>query len=360
MVVRCKLGKLAWIFWSCLLFAQVVIARAAPAAPPEVWFMSAGQSPDLTDLFTRPAEWAKARQSVNVFAFGPGHLTPAREGQPSLYSELVSVGAFRLIKSWGMKISIEVPALKEWDCAGAHTPEITEQLIRRARDQGGDVRYVAMDEPLISGLGLNVRKCALTIAEAAQVVAKYAKRLGDLERQSGQNNPVGIVDIEAYPSVSVAQIKQWITYLVDGGVKLSGFHLDPNVHYIDIHPDIKNNLKRDLSDLQAFLKEKGIPFGVIIWSGYDPVKSDRAYYDYAMAWARAVHASIGSPDRLIFQSWVRRCGLNGPCTGRDMGCGASDPPYCGKSSVPLNLPEEGRDVFTQTRLVLDVLSLFSH
>jgi hypothetical protein len=176
--------KLAWIFWSSLLFAQLVAARAVTAAPSEVWFMSAGQSPDLTDLFTRSAEWAKARQSVNVIAFSPDHVTPARNGQPSLYSELMSVGAFRLIKSWGMKISIEVPALKEWDCAAAHTPEITEQLIRRVRDQGGDVRYVAMDEPLISGLGLNVRKCALTIAEAAQVVANYAKQLGDLERQT--------------------------------------------------------------------------------------------------------------------------------------------------------------------------------
>src|SRR5204863_1474998 len=111
----------------------------------------------------------------------------------------------------------------------------------------------------------------------------------------------------------------------------------------------------------GFFHEAGIPLGIIIWSGYDPLNADRAYYDHAMDLAGQVKAAIGMPDHLVFQSWVTRapvaCAQSEPACLRQ-GCSPDDPPYCGEKSVPLNLPDDDPAAFTQTRLVRAVLSLF--
>jgi hypothetical protein len=101
--------------------------------------------------------------------------------------------------------------------------------------------------------------------------------------------------------------------------------------------------------------------GIIIWSGYDPLNADRAYFDHAMDLAGRVKAAIGMPDQLVFQSWVTRapvgCAQSEPACLTQR-CSPDDPPYCGEKSVPLNLPDDDPAAFTQTRLVRAVLSLF--
>ncbi len=353
-----------WLRQSATLAVPFLVALSA-ASPlavaqtaPEVWFMPAGASPDIDDLFTHPDEWPRARSRINVFAFSPGQLTIPKDGRPTLLSGLVAVNAFRTLGAWGIGTALEVPAIKEFDCTGNWNARVTASLIEIVYVSGGAVQFLDMDEPLISGLGLNVPKCHLDIDQTAAATAEYATAVTTNPKITAHGPPPRIVDIEAYPSLSVQQIEQWISALERDGLKLAGFDIDVDVHYINIHTDIKSRLDSDLQALKNFMSVKKMPFGIIIWSGYDPVPSDQEYYNDAMDWVRTVHRAIGSPDRLVFESWVTRCSQSGPCTGPHFGCSTSDPGDCGSVSVPLNLPENDRAKYRHARLINDALAIF--
>ena len=325
------------------------------AAPISVWFMPAGNSPDIDDLFSHPDSWARARRLTDGFVFSPGQI----EGNPSMLSGLIAVDAFRLPKAWGLSTILGVPALKEWDCAARQTPSVTVRLMKKIFAEGGRVQFLEMDEPLISALGINVPVCHLNINAAADEVAAYAKSVTMDPAVQASGSVPRIVDIEAYPAVSVGQIETWLTALESSGFKPAGLNIDPNIHYIDIHPDARSRLAKDLQELQRFLRKEGIPFGIIIWSGYDPLPTDEDYYLHAMAWARSIHEAIGRPDRVMFESWVKRCSLVGRCVGPKRACTSGDPIYCGTMSIPLNLPEEGAGAFTHTRLIIDATAVLT-
>ena len=343
-----------------LLFAPAVGSVAwAAGTPLSVWFMPAGNSPDIGALFKGPDQWSRLRAQVNAFAFSPGQLQPAEPNRASLLPGLKAVDAFRQVTTWGLRTVLGVPALKEWDCAARQTPSETLKLMKTVYAAGGKVHFLDMDEPLISALGLNAPICHLSTDMAAAEVAAYVRAVTADPAVVASGVTPGFIDTEAYPSLSVQQIETWLQALARFGVKPAAFHLDANVNYIDIHPADKAHLVADLQELRRFLAGRGIPFGVIVWSGYDPVRNDQEYYDHAMTWVRALHAAIGRPDRVIFASWVRRCSLTLSCQGPDRRCSPSDPAYCGSVSVPLNLPEDGPGVFSHTRLMHDGLALLA-
>jgi transposase len=341
------------------LFPGAVVASTTAQRPLSVWFMPAGNSPDIGDLFTSPNEWARARALVDAFMFSPGQLTASREGHPSLLSDLTKVGAFRQLNNWRIPTAIEAPALKEWDCQARQTAAVTIGLMKTVSAAGGSVQFVDMDEPLVSALGLNRPICHLDIDAAAAEVAAYSRAVISASEAVATRSAPRFVDTEAYPSLSVQQIETWIIALKKHGFKMDAFHLDANVHYININPNARTRLARDLQELQKFLRQQGILFGIIIWSGYDPVTSDEEYYNYAMSWARTVHSAIQRPDRVIFESWVKRCPQSGQCAGPNLKCSSSDPSYCGTISVPLNIPEDDPGVFSHTRLILDATALLT-
>ena len=342
-----------------LLFAPPVGVVRAAGTPLSVWFMPAGDSPDIGALFRGADQWSRVRAQVNAFAFSQGQLQQAQPNRPSLLPGLMAVDAFRQVNAWGLRTVVGVPALKEWDCAARQTPLETLRLMKTVYAAGGKVHFLDMDEPLISALGLNVPVCRLSTDMAASEVAAYVRAVTADPAVVASGVAPGFIDTEAYPSLSVQQIEAWLQALARFGVKPAAFHLDANVNYIDVHPADKARLVADLQELQKYLARAGVPFGVIVWSGYDPVRTDQEYYDHAMTWVRTLHAAIGRPDRVIFASWVSRCSLTLSCNGPDRRCSPSDPAYCGAVSVPLNLPEDGPGVFSHTKLVRDALALLN-
>jgi hypothetical protein len=167
-------------------------------------------------------------------------------------------------------------------------------------------------------------------------------------------------DIEAYPSVSKQQVYSWVDALKREGFVPNFLHFDPNVQFIDLHPEV--DPRSDFQDLKRDLKQQGISFGIIYWSGHDPIATDKAYFLRTLNWAHRVRDWIGRPDQAIIQSWVVRS--SNTCARSDASCLPSrypceigDPAYCGKKSVPLNLPEAGSEVFSHTRLVNEIVSV---
>jgi len=340
-------------------FLAGFVGLAAPviAADREsVWFSSNSSAPDMLDLFRHPELWPRARERVGVFKFVPPHVDSSIATGRNSYAALQDSGAFALLRQWGIKIAVEEGAVKEWDCTGTkQAAPATIGHIANIAAAGAALQVVAMDEPLVSGRGA----CALSIDEVAARTAAYVAAVSGSNEAQRSGGPIEIGDIEAYPSTDVVTLIAWLRALPAHGFRPAFLHLDIDVHYVDVHPEIR--LKDDLQMLARSLREAGIPLGIIIWSGYDPLNADRAYYDHAMDLAGRVKAAIGKPDQLVFQSWVTRapiaCAQSEPACLTQR-CSPADPPYCGEKSIPLNLPDDDPAGFTQTRLVRAVLDLF--
>jgi hypothetical protein len=324
---------------------------ASPA--PQIWFAPDNDTSDYLDLFRKPETWRSARSHISVLKVGPQQAGgPNRTGKNTL-AQLREAGAFRQLAAWGIALAIEVPAIKPWDCTGRIAVQRTLDLIENVRKAGGKVEFVSMDEPLASG----IRFCKDTLEGSAVKTAEYMKQVAAKEPH------VQIGDTEAYPYFSIGELKSWLAALQKNGVTPAYVHLDANIHRIDKSPHL--DLAADLRGLQNYLSSKRIPFGIIMWSGYNPAPSDKAYFDRTLLWIKRVRDAIGAPDQIIFQSWVIRSAprckdTDVSCDPDKLRCMPEDPPGCGEQTVPNNLPENDPASFSHTRLINEGLAMLGH
>jgi hypothetical protein len=333
--------------FGALLCSPVLASAADMGLAFVAWFAPNSDSPDFLELFRKPDAWSISRSLIKVVKFGPRQLTSDVTNIHNSFRELVEVDAFRKLENWGISVAVEAPSVKEWDCTGQRAAKVSLQYLQNVHSAGADVKYVAMDEPLVSGL----RSCKLSVEEVAERTAFYTEYLTSNSKYVAPNVVFG--DIEPYPSFSVNQLKSWSDALSARGVMLGFFHLD--VDLADVSSRRSTDFAADLRALRAFFESKKIPFGIIFWSGRDPEGSDESYYNHVISFVKAVRSSIGVPPQLIFQSWVLRvsmsCKVGVRCNATETRCSPSDPPYCGSRSIPINLPESSVEVFSHTRLI---------
>ena len=324
-----------------------------PAQAAELWFAPDNDTPDYLDLFRRPDLWSKSRTQISVIKLGPQQAGGHNPSGKNTLSELHDANAFRLLAQWGIRLAIEVPAVKPWDCTGHVAAKMTLQLVENIRKAGGDVRFLSMDEPYVSGMIF----CKDNMENTAAKTAEYVREINRKEPQ------IQVGDIEVYPYFRIEQLKDWLTAALERyGVRPAHFHLDVNVHRLDVSPNI--DLAADLGSLELFLHGKGIPFGIILWNGYNPAPTDKAYFDRTMRWVERVHGAIGLTDQIIFQSWILRssprCADTDPaCYPDKLRCTPDDPPGCGQKTVPINLPEDDPNVYSHTRLINEALDMLN-
>lgn len=319
-----------------------------------IWFSPDNETPDLLAMFTRPNSWRVARSHIKVFKLGPQHFELQSSLKINSFRDLENVGAFQKLKRWGIALASEEGSVKEWDCTGQEAARITLRHIQNIRSIRANINLIAMDEPLVSGLG----PCKLSLTDIAVRTHGYIDKVIRDSGLGGNSGAPLIGDIEPYPHIPVGTLQAWIDELSKTSTRLDFFHLDINLHYLHVHPEI--NVSNDLREIQQVLAQEGIPFGVIIWSGHDPVDSDAAYYKDAMELVRLLKTSVHLPIDLIFQSWVHRSPIVCYATHNNCGperCTAKDPVFCGEKSIPLNLPEGDPHLYTHTRLVNDSLAV---
>jgi len=340
-----------------------------------VWFAPATESPDYYTLFADLSDWNAARSQITAWNFSWNTLQG--QGINTTFSGLNSLDAFRKLHSWDIAITATEAAVKPWDCS-ATGPALSETLshITNMYNAGGTIDAVAYDEPLWAGIGAG--NCGLTLSQTAVNTANNAKAIQASAATADAGFVPVIGDIEPYPSFSVSQLEQWVQALESNGFKPAFFQLDICVGCLagwSPQQLAGANLTPDLQALASFFKAQGIPFGVIIWPGYDPLNSDAAYYSFSMSLANNVKAAIGLPDQTVFISWITRSTLScdpsqqscissfynncNPATQNclQLACTAADPSYCGLGSIPLNLPENNPALFPHTRLINDALTL---
>src|SRR5919107_4980696 len=104
-----------------ILIAAVMMAlslRGSAATPHLVWFCPGPGTLDYIRLFEHPEEWRRARDLVDVFKFYQQHTQRTNLSfAPNTYTSLSNANAFRLVKTWGKKLAIEVGVVKDAYCA---------------------------------------------------------------------------------------------------------------------------------------------------------------------------------------------------------------------------------------------------
>jgi hypothetical protein len=304
-----------------------------PVPSDLVWLAPNMGSRDYSELFTKPEQWSAARSEIDVFKFYTQNVLdyPCTICGDNTLDTFVEAQAFQKLTDWGIAISVEVGAVKEWGCTGTEEFRVAKEIIRNIQANGGTIAFLDMDEPYIGGeLVANGKTCGFTMEQSADVTSQFIRKV----HAAFPNIHAG--DTEPYPYFSVPELEQWIVALEDRGVTLAHFHLDVDLENVRVN---RHDVVADLQALAGFFHEHRIPFGVIFTSNWTAAGSDRAYFESTMEWIRTVNAAIGKPQHLIFQSW------QGPAAN-------------GVNEVPINLPEDDPSAYSHTRLIIEGLDAF--
>jgi hypothetical protein len=257
-------------------------------------------------LFEHPEEWRRARDLVDVFKFYQQHTERTNLAfAPNTYTALSNANAFRLLKSWGKKIAIEVGVVKDFYCADPlgvpHSIENTIASVRAIEAAGGRVDYLAMDDPL--GGGKPAVCGGPAIEPSVDRIAPWVQAVRAVVPAQG----VGM--IEAYPLTSADDIQRALLLLRDRGALPAFLHMDVDLNAI--RPPA-SDFTRDIRQLRDFCHAQGMQFGVLIWGNNPDVDAL-----YALDAERLVNATAATfttwddmPDHIVVQSFAQtRSGL---------------------------------------------------
>jgi hypothetical protein len=273
---------------------------ALPVSADRIWFSPGPGTLDFLQLFENAEQWARARSVVSVFKFYAQHTqtpAPATVG-PNTYDALVRAGAFRKLVGWKIKTALEAGAVKEFWCtpdpSGMQASvESTLDAVKAIENAGGQLTYLAMDEPWVSG---RAKVCdGPALEPTADRVALYMSAVG----RAYPALKIGL--IEAYPFSSAEAIETIVQLMRGRGVSPAFLHMD-----VDWHRLQPGDFARDMKRLQAFTGSLNIPFGIII-VGYNGDAD--ALYAYDTGGLTDLIADTfqtweAMPQQIIFQSWV--------------------------------------------------------
>ena len=102
---------------------------------------SASDGQCLRQLFTKPESWVETRSMVKVLGYAD-HQLNRQFKDDELRAWLP------MIERWGLKLGLEVGAVKPWGTTGQKTFEVQRKMWDRFQSLGGRIHAMAMDEPL--------------------------------------------------------------------------------------------------------------------------------------------------------------------------------------------------------------------
>ena len=277
-------------------FAQSISSRTA-SAQPEIWLAPLSNvtengigAADFMDLVTNEPAWKGVESKISVFKMYPffvGHAS--NEALTAIIGEM---------QHHGIALALEARVLSRTQgCAMSHGDggDVTIRLLRRIKKLGGEVTYLAMDEPLKHALMGNVT-CRAAIGQTAQDVADRLREFRTVypRLKVGDIEPVG-----TWPKAPtlLADTLMWIkAYAKAVGEPLAFFHADVGW---------STNWLKVCTDLQRELSRLHISFGMI-YNGNDLASSAVIWAEEAKSHFRAFEAAgYRAPDTAIFQSWRR-------------------------------------------------------
>jgi hypothetical protein len=285
-------------------------AVSAAAGPPDIWLsgvppflrqkMFQESESDYLELFRADAPWSKTSQQIKVFMVNGGLVF--RE------SDAVLQTVFADLKRRHIALAIEMGLVSGKDGAGRQVcgvgvegfapPDTAKVFANRIQRNGGELAYVAMDEPLWYAHHFSGKNACNWSMEA--VARDIAPRVNDLRAkfpavQIGDVEPAGTPQ----PPDWLQEITQWTAvYRSVLGENLGFFHCD----VLWTAP-----WQQQVAAIKRVVQSKGLKFGIIYdGGGTGAPESDELWTREAAERARSVETSPALvPDEGIIQTWAR-------------------------------------------------------
>jgi hypothetical protein len=290
--------------WLVLVTAQVALAA-------EIWL--SGISPgvrqkmfqetesDFFELFKPDAAWSKSAQHVKVFMTNDGLLLRQSDGEAKAVFDDLKRRHIALAMEMGLATARQDSSGHQAcgvNVEGITTPNATRVIANRIKRNGGELRYVAMDEPLWYGHHFSgTNACHFTLSELAGTIAQNVAVLREMfpSVEIGDVEPVGT----AQPPDWIDKIAQWMqVYQKVTGEKLSFFRAD--VAWKD------PSWQQQLAAVKRLAHARGMKFSVIYDGGGSKQENDILWTQEAAQRFHAVESNPSlAPDQVIFQSWAR-------------------------------------------------------
>lgn len=280
-----------------LLLCAAVCAADAPRK--EVWMMPPGsdKAQALRELFTHPEQWAETRRSVTVIGCTGNHLKnfsdeELREWLPAL-------------RRWGLRLGLEVGAVKEWGVTGRRTFEAERKQLDRVKALGGEIAALAMDEPFCCVRQHLKKPDAYAVQETADFVMLVREHYPE----------VRLGDIEPYPYFQREELLGFIDALQSElkarGVRgLDFLRLDVDWNHFTIGNRLYQGNWPDVKKLELACRQRKLPFSLVYWAAdYGRMKQlgladDATWYVGVMRQAQDYAFVDGRPDEYVIESWI--------------------------------------------------------
>jgi hypothetical protein len=289
---------LRWVACLCLLVVMAPACRAQPAAAPlpRVVMLPPGQDNGrcFRDLFERPDDWKQTRAAINVLGYAD-HVLNRQFKDEELRAWLPR------LQEWGLKLELEVGAVKEWATTGEKCFAAEAPMWDRFQKLGGKVSSIAMDEPLCAVRNSLKKPDEYAVHETAAFIAQVRKRYPDML----------VGDIEPAPYLSTPDAIKWIdalnARLAELGVRgLDFFRLDVDwVHFVN-----GNHSWRDIVAIEQYCRSKKLPFSLIYWAADYPALAQKGLADDATWYTEIMRQGYdyvmvgGAPDQYVIESWI--------------------------------------------------------
>jgi hypothetical protein len=283
--------RMPW--WIAVAVAAAGLCWSPPAARgAEVWFSVPQARPQFMSLFQPDAPWQQAASAIRVFKIYTYLVANAN------YSDDVLRHIFADLKRRNIALALEGElTTKPSNCGIGESYEwpagSSAVIAERIHRLGGDLRFVAMDEPLFFGHHITEGPaCHMPIADLARNVATDVAAFKHVfpDVQIGDIEPLGVGDPEW-----VDAIVQWTqAFKVATGQPLAFVHLDMNWG---------GQWRKEATELVPHLRQAGIKYGVIYDGGGDD-KTDLAWTNSAERHFVEIESSAAlTPDQAVVQTW---------------------------------------------------------
>ena len=267
------------------------------AAKPKLWMYPPARQGGacLGELFEHPEQWKQARELVDVLGYADHNLDQQ-------FSDDQLRAWLPRLRAWGMKLELEVGAVKPWAKTGRKTFEIQRPMWDRVQRLGGTIYAVAMDEPLSAARHEIHQSDDYAVEETANFIA--------LVREHYPQVLIG--DIEPYPAFPLADLVRWIDALQQ---RLSARHVR-GLDFFRLDVDwvvftvVNQGSWQEVKRLEQECRHRRLPFGLVYWAADYPAMQRRGLADDATWYVSTLQQGYdyamvdGAPDQYVIESWV--------------------------------------------------------
>lgn len=264
-----------------------------PAQPPGKDLPLPDGSVDYYDLFEPNAPWSQAASHVDIFKIHSWYLRHyMTDGQV--------LDMLEALHSRGLALGLEMEPLEVPDPSECQHSESFEgtydlEMAQRIKDLGGTLAIAAVEEPYAFAHKLDSPgSCQRPVKQVATETADFVERL----RRIHPGVVVGSIEpLWSEPEITADDMAIWLdAYEAAAGEPFAFLHLDI--------PWDRADWPQVALEVEEVGAARGVPIG-IIYNAHPKYESDETWLQSAAEnMARYEEIWGGTPDHVIFQSWL--------------------------------------------------------